>query len=90
MFTQGRIFDTVGTLNKGQLIFWENGSNKGISGIPLFVIFKEPRQIRDFSRLYPVEVALFDYKSLSLAVNNFLDYVFSWLRSFYSEISKEF
>ena len=43
-----RIFRTVGTQNKGQLIFSENGSNKGIFEIPLFAIFKESRQIRDF------------------------------------------
>ena len=68
--------NTVGTPNKGQLIFWENGSNKGIFGIPLFAIFKAPRQIRDFSRLNPVEMALFDYKSALLAVNNFFDFSF--------------
>ena len=60
----------MGTPNKGQLIFRENGSNKGIFGIPLFAIFKDLRQIRDFSRLNPVEMALFDYESPLLAVNN--------------------
>ena len=64
---------TVGTPNKGQLIFWQNGSNKGIFGIPLFAIFKESRQIRDFSRLNPVKMALFDYKGPLLAVNNLFD-----------------
>ena len=37
-----RVFNfsyTVGTPNKGQLIFRENGSNKGNLGIPLFAIF---------------------------------------------------
>ena len=43
-----KLYITVGTPNKGQLIFWENESNKGIFGIPLFAIFKEPSQIRDF------------------------------------------
>ena len=44
------IFDnTVGTPNKGQLIFWKNGSNKGILAIPLFNIFSKWRQIREFS-----------------------------------------
>ena len=80
----------MGTPNKGQLIFWENESNKGIFGIPLFAIFKEPSQIRDFSRLNPVEIALFDYKMPLLAANNLFDLVFSRLRSFYSKISKKF
>ena len=66
----------MGTPNKGQLIFWENGSNKGIFGIPLFAIFKAPRQIRDFSRLNLVEMALFKYKSALLAENNFFDFSF--------------
>ena len=38
---------TVVTPNKGQLIFWENGSNKGKLGIPLFAIFEILSQIRD-------------------------------------------
>ena len=45
-----QVSNTVGTPNKGQLIFWENGSNKGNFGIPLFAIFTESGQIRDFSR----------------------------------------
>ena len=36
------------TPNKGQLSFGENGPNKGIFEIPLFVIFREFREIRDF------------------------------------------
>ena len=32
---------TVGTANKGQLIFSENGSNKGNLVIPLFAIFEK-------------------------------------------------
>ena len=80
----------MGTPNKGQLIFWGNESNKGIFGIPLFAIFMEPRQIRDFSKLNPVEMAFFDYKSPLLAVNYLFDQVFSWLRSFYSKINAEF
>ena len=39
---------TVVTPNKGQTIFGEIGSNKGISQIPLFVIFDEWYEIRDF------------------------------------------
>ena len=41
-----RISDTVGTSNT-QLIFWNNRSNKGISGIPIFAIFTKVRKIRD-------------------------------------------
>ena len=41
-------FITVVTPNKGQSIFVEVGSNKRISGIPLFVIFEKWSQIRDF------------------------------------------
>ena len=40
---------TVVTPNKGQAIFGEIGSNKGISQIPLFAIFDKWCQIRDFS-----------------------------------------
>ena len=47
---------TVGTPNKGQPVFSVNGSNKGISGIPLFAIFKESHQIREFSRLNPEDM----------------------------------
>ena len=36
------------TPNKGQLIFDEMGSNKGIFGIPLFAIFYNILEIRDF------------------------------------------
>ena len=39
---------TVVTPNKEQSIFGELGSNKGISQIPLFVIFDKLCEIRDF------------------------------------------
>ena len=39
---------TVVTLNKGQSIFGEIGSNKGISQIPLFVIFDKWYEIKGF------------------------------------------
>ena len=42
----------MGTPNKGQLIFWENGSNKGISWIPLFAIFAILSQIRENSLIW--------------------------------------
>ena len=41
--------NTVVTPNKGQSIFGKIGSNKGISQIPLFVIFDKWCEIRDFS-----------------------------------------
>ena len=41
--------NTVVTPNKGQSIFDKIGSNKGISQIPLFVIFDKWCEIRDFS-----------------------------------------
>ena len=40
---------TVVTPNKGQSIFGKMGSNKGISQVPLFVIFDKWCEIRDFS-----------------------------------------
>ena len=39
---------TVMTPNKGQLIFHEIRSNKGIFGILLFAIFRKFWEIRDF------------------------------------------
>ena len=39
---------TVGTPDKGQLIFWENGPNKGNLEIPLFAFFTKS-QIRKSS-----------------------------------------
>ena len=46
----GNIFvNTVGTPNKKQLIFSENGSNRGNLGIPLFAIFDILSQIRENS-----------------------------------------
>ena len=58
-----KLYSTVGTPNKGQLIFWKNGSNKGILAIPLFTIFTKWRQIREFYGFQPYEKALFDYES---------------------------
>ena len=42
------LFCTVVTPNKGQSIFGKIGSNKGISPIPLFIIFDKWCEIRDF------------------------------------------
>ena len=44
-----KIPNTVVTPNKGQSIFGKIGSNKGISLVPLFVIFDKWYEIRDFS-----------------------------------------
>ena len=60
----------MGTPNKGQPIFCENGPNKGIFGTPLFASYKASRQIREFSRLNPEEMALSDYKNSLLGVNS--------------------
>ena len=55
--------NTVGTPNKGQLIFWKDESNKGNLGIPLFAIFTKWRQIREFYRFQPYKTAIFDFES---------------------------
>ena len=45
----------MGTQSKGQLIFRESGSNKGILGIPLFAIFAKRCRIRDFMKFQLVK-----------------------------------
>ena len=45
---------TVGTPNKGQPIFSENGSNKGILRIPFIAIFGKSSQIKEF----PMQISL--------------------------------
>ena len=70
----------MGTPTKGQLIFSENGSNKGISAFPLFAIFTKSCQIREFYRFQPYETALFAYKSPCLTPNYLYDKVLDGLR----------
>ena len=60
---------TVGTPNKGQLIFWNNESNKGNLGIPVFAILTKWRQIREFYRFETDKTAIFDFESPQLTPN---------------------
>ena len=44
---------TVGTSNQGQPIFGENGSNKGISGVPLFAVSGQSIRIGEICVNWP-------------------------------------